>query len=235
MVEADRPADREVLPLDGGCPPPGAGRPGARRRHAPGPAPALDERRRPRHLDRQEAPRGDRQAVPLGGPKNPGPLRVTRDEIERLTADLSRGEAELDRLERGPLGVCRGARQPGRPRRPDRSGSGASSMDAERAVELKARQDDAQLRYERYRRAADLRDQVAAKEAPPSVAHAAGRAQGGRRPTAQPRVRDHRAAGWAGQRARRLELSGDRGAPGWKPLARGRGGPGRCRRGSGRW
>jgi DNA repair exonuclease SbcCD ATPase subunit len=98
------------------------------------------------------------------GPKNPGPLRVTRDEIERLTADLARGETELERLEqdRSAFAVAHDNRvaldiQIAEQRR--------QFEEAERAVELKTRQDDAQLRYERYRRAADLRDQIAAREA----------------------------------------------------------------------
>lgn len=98
------------------------------------------------------------------GPKNPGPLRVTRDEIDRLTADLSRGEAELGRLEedRSAFAVAHDSRVALDVKI---AAERNQLMDAERAVELLTRQDDAQVRYERYRRAADLREQVAAKEA----------------------------------------------------------------------
>jgi len=98
------------------------------------------------------------------GPKNPGPLRVTRDEIERLTGELARGETELERLEqdRSAFAVAHDNRvaldvQIGDQRR--------QLEEAERAVDLLSRQNDGQLRYERYRRAADLRDQIAAREA----------------------------------------------------------------------
>jgi len=98
------------------------------------------------------------------GPKNPGPLRVTRDEIERLTGELARGETELERLEqdRSAFALAHDNRvaldvQIGDQRR--------QLEEAERAVDLLSRQNDGQLRYERYRRAADLRDQIAAREA----------------------------------------------------------------------
>jgi len=97
------------------------------------------------------------------GPKNPGPLRVARDEIERLTRDLAGGETELERLEgdRSAFAVAHDNRVALDVQIADQR---RQLEDAERAVALRARQDDAQLRYERYLRAADLRDQIAARE-----------------------------------------------------------------------
>lgn len=98
------------------------------------------------------------------GPKNPGPLRVTRDEIARLTGELASGETELERLEqdRSAFAVAHDNKVALDVQIADQR---RHLEEAERAVDLKARQDDAQLRYERYRRAADLRDQIATKEA----------------------------------------------------------------------
>jgi DNA repair exonuclease SbcCD ATPase subunit len=98
------------------------------------------------------------------GPRNPGPLKVAREEIERLTAELARGETELDRLEkdRSAFAVAHDSRVA---LDVTMAGQRQQLEDAERAVELLARQEDAQLRYERYRRAADLRAQVIAKDA----------------------------------------------------------------------
>jgi hypothetical protein len=97
------------------------------------------------------------------GPKNPGPLRVNRGEIERLTAELSRGEKELERLEQDRSAVA--VAHDNRVALDVQIGEQRHQLDeAERAVELHARQGEAQLRYERYRHAADLRDQITAKE-----------------------------------------------------------------------
>ena len=98
------------------------------------------------------------------GPRNAGPLRAARDEISRLEADLRRGEAELQRLEqdRAALAAARAARDALDIRlRTEQE----QLEEAELAVSLVARQQEAERLYERYRRAAELRAEIARLEA----------------------------------------------------------------------
>jgi chromosome segregation ATPase len=82
------------------------------------------------------------------GPRNPGPLKVAREEIERLTAELASGEAELGRLEadRSAFAVAHDSRVA---LDIQIAGQRQQLDDAERAVELNHRREDAQVRYER--------------------------------------------------------------------------------------
>ena len=162
------------------------------------------------------------QAIPLGRPQNPGPLRVTRDEIERLTAELARGETELERLEqdRSAFAVAHDNRvaldvQIAGQRAPARGGGAgrrAEDPPGRRAAPLRA------LPSRRRPPRPDRRE----RRGPP-VAHAAGRAQGGRRPAPQSRVRHRRAEGGPGRRTRRVHLPGDRGRAHLEAVRRGRG------------
>lgn len=97
------------------------------------------------------------------GAKNPGIIRSAREKVSVLEAQLRDGESALARLEeeRSALSRARDANaavehQLG----VDREGLAA----AERAVALLAKQQDAQGRYERYRRATELRDDIAARD-----------------------------------------------------------------------
>jgi uncharacterized protein YhaN len=93
------------------------------------------------------------------GTKNPGHLKRTRDEMASLEAQLQAGEAELARLEQDRAALSR-ARQ----RRALAEGSLAAERaklgESERAVVLLAQKDEAQGRYERLRRAAELQQQI---------------------------------------------------------------------------
>ena len=95
----------------------------------------------------------------LEGPKNVGPLRSTRDEIARLHAELTRGETELGRLERdrSVLATANASRLVLDERLAAEEGRLAH---AEHAMELLTQERDAQERYDRYRRATDLRAEI---------------------------------------------------------------------------
>jgi hypothetical protein len=98
------------------------------------------------------------------GPKNPGHLKRLRDEIATLESELATGEAELARLERdqAALSTARAKRTDADARfKTER----ANLAESERAVVLQAQKEEAQARYERFRRAADLRSQIAELEA----------------------------------------------------------------------
>jgi VIT1/CCC1 family predicted Fe2+/Mn2+ transporter len=93
------------------------------------------------------------------GAKNPGVLKRTRDEIARLSADVSSGERELDRLERD-----RAALAAARTRRlaldESLARDQAELTQVEGALDLARRADDAEQRYERYHRAAEIREEL---------------------------------------------------------------------------
>ncbi len=98
------------------------------------------------------------------GAKNPGVIKSLTDATTTLESSLRDGEAALSRLEeeRAALSRARDALVAADQRlEVEREALSA----AERAVALKTRQDDAQARYEKYRRAAELRDDIEAREA----------------------------------------------------------------------
>ena len=98
-----------------------------------------------------------------GGAKNPGVIKSLTDTTTALEATLREGESALSRLEeeRAALSRARDALAAAEQRlEVDREALAA----AERAVALKARQDDAQVRYEKYRRATELRDDIAVRD-----------------------------------------------------------------------
>jgi DNA repair exonuclease SbcCD ATPase subunit len=98
------------------------------------------------------------------GVKNPGILKAAREALADLQGQLTRGESELARLERdrqtlsqARAALARAERQLGA----DRQQLAVS----DRAVVLLDQLQAAQARYERYRRAAELRDEIAARDA----------------------------------------------------------------------
>jgi DNA repair exonuclease SbcCD ATPase subunit len=97
------------------------------------------------------------------GAKNPGQLKRTRDDIARFRTELAAGEAELSRLERdrAALATAHARRVALDERLADESGQLAK---AEHAVELLAKETDAQARYGRFRRVAELRTTIARLE-----------------------------------------------------------------------
>lgn len=97
------------------------------------------------------------------GAKNPGIIKSLTDTTTALEASLREGEAALGRLEeeRAALSRARDLLAAAEQRlEVDKEALAA----AERAVALKVRQDDAQARYEKYRRAAELRDDIEARD-----------------------------------------------------------------------
>ncbi len=99
-----------------------------------------------------------------GGAKNPGIIKSLTDTTTVLEANLRDGEAALGRLEeeRAALSRARDAFAAAEQRLDVEREALAA---AQRAVALKTRQDDAQGRYEKYRRAAELRDDIEVREA----------------------------------------------------------------------
>src|SRR4051794_23642757 len=93
------------------------------------------------------------------GAKNPGVLKRTRDEIARLSVEVSSGERELGRLERD-----RAALAAARMRRLALDESIEKDQveltQAEGALDLVRRAEDAERRYDRYRRAAEIREEL---------------------------------------------------------------------------
>ena len=89
------------------------------------------------------------------GPKNPGQLKVARDEVGRLEAQVANGEAGLRQLdaERGTLAEARARRAAVEVELADQQQGLAH---ADRAVALLRRGDEAQRRYASYKRAAEL-------------------------------------------------------------------------------
>jgi hypothetical protein len=97
------------------------------------------------------------------GAKNPGIIKSLTDTTTALETSLREGEAALGRLEeeRAALSRARVALAAAEQRlEVDRDQLAA----AERAVALKKRRDDAQGRYEKYRRAAELRDEIEVRD-----------------------------------------------------------------------
>ncbi|KRT64037.1 MAG: nuclease SbcCD subunit C [Chloroflexi bacterium CSP1-4] len=153
------------------------------------------------------------------GAKNPGMLKTARERAAALEIQLSDGESALARLEeeRSALSRARDADATAeRQLKTDRDQLAA----AERAVALLARQQGAQARYERYRRATELRDEIAAKEAghPARVPLSALRASVERLRVAEKQISEYRA-----ELADQPEVSGyDVGAlptPSWRRWA----------------
>ena len=93
------------------------------------------------------------------GARNPGQLKVARDDLARLHTDLGQGEAALLRLQ-----TDRAAMTVVRDRRVTLDEQQLRDQEAvetsERAVGLATAQAEAQTRYDRYKQAADLRAQV---------------------------------------------------------------------------
>lgn len=95
----------------------------------------------------------------LEGSKNVGPLRAVRDEIARCHTELAQGEAELARLERDRAALSTAYSK--RLALDERlSAEEARLARAEHALDLLAQEQDAQERYDRYRRAAELRTEI---------------------------------------------------------------------------
>ncbi|HSH21404.1 MAG TPA: AAA family ATPase, partial [Candidatus Caenarcaniphilales bacterium] len=93
------------------------------------------------------------------GPKNPGYVRVARTEVERLEAEVAKGEASLEQLEheRRLLTEIRDSRMALDAKQAELSRGVDYSR---RAVALHRRAVDAEQRYNLYRRAAELQAEV---------------------------------------------------------------------------
>lgn len=98
------------------------------------------------------------------GPKNPGPLRQARDAIARLSDQAARGESGLATLgrDRGLLAVATSRREELDARL---ANAQADLHMAERAVEALGRKTKAEAEYQRYKRAAELREEIDRAEA----------------------------------------------------------------------
>ena len=98
------------------------------------------------------------------GPKNPGQLKVARSEVERLEAQVLNGESQLRELD-----AQRATLAEARARRTEADGELVRQQQgleqAERAVKLLGRAEDAQRRYATYKRAAELRAEIGRLEA----------------------------------------------------------------------
>ncbi|HET7677753.1 MAG TPA: AAA family ATPase [Candidatus Limnocylindrales bacterium] len=97
------------------------------------------------------------------GVKNPGLLKQAREAVAELEQQAARGEADLARLEQDRQQLTR-VRAQRAEAEAQLAGDREGLTTAERAVELLKRQQDAQARYERYRRAAELRERIAEAE-----------------------------------------------------------------------
>lgn len=95
------------------------------------------------------------------GPKNPGRLKVAEDAVTDLTARLQAGEENLQRLERDrdALAVAKERRAEAETALHERRAMLDKARQAER---LTAERDAARERYERYRTAVTVRDEIAA-------------------------------------------------------------------------
>lgn len=98
------------------------------------------------------------------GPKNPGTLRRLRDEAARLQAELAKGEGGLARLEADQAALSE-ARERLAETEARLAQERAGLEAAERASRLLVEREAAQQRYERLKRAAELRDEVERAEA----------------------------------------------------------------------
>lgn len=98
------------------------------------------------------------------GPRNPGTLKQDRERVAELTAAAQQGEAGLAALERDQAALSTAR---------DAHGAAVARVAearellgrAEHAATLLARQHDAETRYQRYKRATELRDQILTQEA----------------------------------------------------------------------
>jgi DNA repair exonuclease SbcCD ATPase subunit len=98
------------------------------------------------------------------GAKNPGQLLQDRGRVADLERQSAEGEAALQQLalDQARLSTARDAHAAAEARlAEDRQQLSLS----EQAVELQARQTEASARYERYKRAAELRDEIVARDA----------------------------------------------------------------------
>jgi DNA repair exonuclease SbcCD ATPase subunit len=98
------------------------------------------------------------------GAKNPGQLLQDRDRVADLERQSAEGEAALQQLasDQARLSTARQTHAAAESRLvEDRQQLSLS----EQAVELKARQTEASARYERYKRAAELRDEIVTRDA----------------------------------------------------------------------
>ncbi|MBA3779118.1 MAG: AAA family ATPase [Chloroflexi bacterium] len=98
------------------------------------------------------------------GPKNPGHLKRAREEAAWIEAELRAGEAELERLERDQAALF-GARERQAAAEVRLSDDRRLLTESERAVELKMEVDAAQARYERLKRATEIRLEIGEREA----------------------------------------------------------------------
>ncbi|HEX5465987.1 MAG TPA: AAA family ATPase [Candidatus Limnocylindrales bacterium] len=99
-----------------------------------------------------------------GGSKNPGKLLQARDEIQRLEAQNTLGEAGLRQLAADQ--AAQSAARTAHTEAEDRLAEARQQLAlSDQAVELLRRQDDATGRYGRYKRAAELRDELLARDA----------------------------------------------------------------------
>ena len=98
------------------------------------------------------------------GHKNPGYLKVARAEVERLTEAVANGEAALAQLERDRQAHADAREQ--RAAAEDELGQFRQALEAsERAVKLANRAEEAGQRYALYKRAEELRSEVATLDA----------------------------------------------------------------------
>jgi len=98
------------------------------------------------------------------GAKNPGYLKSLRSDVERLQGQVAAGEAALAELEqdRRALADARAGRATLEAQLTEQREAVAA---AERAVALNTKLNEAMRRYQLYRRAAELRDEIAVMEA----------------------------------------------------------------------
>ena len=152
------------------------------------------------------------------GQKNPGYVRAAADEVARLREAADRGDLEL-----GRLGRDQEALSAARTRRAEVEGQLARDREllgtSEHAVQLLAEQHDAEARYERFKRAATLRDSIEQKESghPSTIPLGTLREGVGR-------VREHERAisGFRKELADEVDLSGIDvivPEPRWRPFA----------------
>jgi uncharacterized protein YhaN len=98
------------------------------------------------------------------GPKNPGQLKLARSEVERLEAKVLEGEGMLRQLDaqRVALAAARSQREA---LDEEMARQQAALEQAERAVKLLRRGEEAQRRYAAYKRAAELHSEIGRLEA----------------------------------------------------------------------
>ena len=97
------------------------------------------------------------------GQRNPGALRSTRDLIARLETEVAAGESMLAALERDRQGLS-GARATRTTLDVQLEEQRRLLAASERAVVIETRLEETNGRYQRFKRAAELRDSILAKE-----------------------------------------------------------------------